>query len=94
MRKSEVWKHFLLDKVKEVAKCKLCDDKNITKVLKVKGGNTKSLLDHIQMIHKKPSIKPGKGQIDNFFGRKSLGETIAKLAIGKPIVDLILYSGL
>ena len=37
---------------------------------------------HIEMIHKKkPKITNPKGQIDAYFGQKSLGETIAKLAI-------------
>ena len=71
-----------MDKVNEIAKCKLCEAKNITKLLKVKGGNTKTLKDHLELVHKsKPQAKNPKGRIDNYFGRKSLGETVAKLAI-------------
>ena len=72
----------LLDKENEVTKCKLCEAKNDIKVLKVEGYNTKSLHDHIEMIHKfkQKNINP-KGQIDIYFGQKSLGETIAKLVI-------------
>ena len=82
-RRSVVWQHFLLDKSKGVAKCKVCAAKNVTKILKCSGGNTKSLIEHMERIHKeKEKSKPNsRATINHYYDRKSLGETVAKLAI-------------
>ena len=76
-RRSSVWQNFLLNKTQNIAKCKICE-----KVLKTTNGNTKSLLDHLELVHGPPkSEKSGKSNIQHYFGRKNLGETITKLAI-------------
>ena len=83
-RRSKVWKDFLLDKEESVAKCKICDANKIIKILRVTNGNTKSLLEHLEHVHgpsNPKNVKTGKGNIDNYLGRKSLGETVSKLAI-------------
>ena len=82
-RRSVVWQHFLIDKSKAVAKCKDCAAKNITKFLKCSGGNTESLIEHIELIYKaKEKTKSNsRATISQYYDRKSLGETVAKLAI-------------
>ena len=51
-RRSVVWKHFLLDTKSNVAKCKLCEAKNVKKLLSCKNGSTNSLFYHIKHVHK------------------------------------------
>ena len=46
-RKSEVWKHFLYDKVQQRAKCKL-----FSVTLKAAGSSTKSLISHLKSKHR------------------------------------------
>ena len=82
VRKSEVWKFFLLDKNADLAKCKLCEAKNITKILKVKGGNTTTLKDHMAGVHKSQPKMKGQGQITTYVGRKSLGESLQEKSSG------------
>ena len=45
-RKSEVWKHVLFNKAKELGKCKIC-----SKVLKATGSSTKNLSGHLKSRH-------------------------------------------
>ena len=45
--------------------------------MKVKGGNTTTLKDHLAGVHKtQPKLK-GQGQINSYIGRKSLGEMVS-----------------
>ena len=50
-RRSPVWNHMLLYKEKGDALCKLCLDKKITKTVYAKNGSTKTILDHLRLIH-------------------------------------------
>ena len=44
--KSKVWNHFLMNRIESLAKCMHCTD-----LMKVPGGSTKSLHDHLQRKH-------------------------------------------
>jgi hypothetical protein len=50
-RRSPVWNHMLLYKDKGDALCKLCLDKKVTKTVYAKNGSTKTILDHLRLIH-------------------------------------------
>ena len=64
-RRSKVWKNFLLNKEDSTAKCKICEAKNVIKILKVTNANTKSLLDHLDHVHGPPkNVKTGKENIE------------------------------
>ena len=51
-RRSEAWKHFLLDKSTEKCKCKVA---NCEKILMAKNGSTRGLLQHLRVFHKSNS---------------------------------------
>ena len=48
-RRSIIWQHFLLNKADGQAKCKLCLEKNFTKLVYTKNGCTKTALDHLKL---------------------------------------------
>ena len=50
-RRSPVWNHMLLNKEKGEALCKLCLDKKVTRTVYAKNGSTKTILDHLRLIH-------------------------------------------
>ena len=84
-RNSTVWDYFYLNKAKEVAKCMVCAEKNIVKLLMTKKGCTKSLKAHIERVHQEkekaenPSFPIVKK--NHFAARKNLGETLSRMAI-------------
>ena len=93
-RRSPIWEHFYCDKAKQIAQCMICKEKGIVKILKVTNGSTKSLHDHMAHIHKPKDPNPTfakKGKMDNFFGRKSLGQTVTELAISGAPFRFIAY---
>ena len=47
-RRSNAWKHFLLNKDNEKAKCKIS---GCEKILDAKGGSTRGLLQHLKVFH-------------------------------------------
>ena len=85
-RNSIVWEYFYLNKAKEVAKCMVCAEKNVVKLLMAKKGCTKSLKGHIERVHQEkekaenPNF-PNKGKKNHFAPRKNLGETLSRMAI-------------
>ena len=50
-RRSPVWNHMLLNKEKGEALCKLCLDNKVTRTVYAKNGSTKTILDHLRLIH-------------------------------------------
>ena len=79
--KSHLWKHFLRDKKRGLAKCKVCES-----VLKCK--NTTSVLNKHLKIHKieaKPvenleELPSKKGKIENLFCTKIKATRIARIS--------------
>ena len=49
--RSPAWHHMLLNKEKGEALCKLCLDKKVTRTVYAKNGSTKTILDHLRLIH-------------------------------------------
>ena len=49
--RSPAWHHMLLNKEKGEAICKLCLDKKVTRTVYAKNGSTKTILDHLRLIH-------------------------------------------
>ena len=93
-RRSPIWEHFHCDKPKQIAQCMICKGKGIVKILKVTNGSTKSLHDHMSHVHKPKDPNPSyvkKWKLDNFFGRKSLSQTITELAISGASFCFIAY---
>lgn len=90
IRNSFVWRHFLLNKEKELAKCKFCH-----KELKAKGSSTKGLIEHLNRSHEE-EVKKDKDEIEaeppkkkktmeNYFtkrehSRQDLAKKVAMLA--------------
>ena len=71
-KQSEVWRHFLYDRSRQVGKCNVC-----RKILKATCGNTKGLKDHLKVHNiaiqsvdsSAPPAKKSK-PITNFFDAK------------------------
>ena len=83
-RNSTVWEYFYLNKAKEVAKCMVCAEKNVVKLLMAKKGCTKSLKAHIERVHLEKAENPHfpkEGKKNHFAPRKNLGETLSRMAI-------------
>ena len=82
IRRSEVWKSFLLDREKEQAQCKKClAEKNLQKVFNIKNMNTKSLLNQLERAHSEKTKKPINSMKTLFDKKESIGELVSKLAI-------------
>ena len=83
-RNSIVWDYFYLNKAKEVAKCMVCAEKNVVKLLMTKKGCTKSLKSHIERVHLEKAAENPSFPIvkkNHFAPRKNLGETLSRMAI-------------
>ena len=71
-RRSQVWKHFLLDKGTEKAKCKVS---TCEKILNAKNGSTRGLLQHLKVYHDSENndngATPKKKSINTFMVQKT-----------------------
>ena len=84
--RSKVWAHFLLNRNEMKARCVHC-----SKILKAKGGNTKSLHDHLKLKHSTVVPKLNKNVLSRKMasvheGKKSETTHICELC-GKSYVD-------
>lgn len=61
-RRSEVWRHFLLDKNTEKCKCKVA---SCEKILMAKNGSTRGLLQHLRVFHANSSSSESQESEDS-----------------------------
>ena len=83
-RRSIIWQHFLLNKSDGQAKCKLCLDKNFTKLVYTKNGCTKTALDHLKLHGiggQWKVMENSEKQRSVFEQRETAQEAVSRLAV-------------